>query len=58
MDGGDSPMCTVGGGPEIGDVESIASKGYVCQDCGNKFKGMGRRVRCPSCQSRNVKPAE
>jgi len=51
-------MCTVGGGPDIGDVESLASKGYICQDCGNKFKGMGRKPRCPSCQSRNVNPAE
>ena len=48
-------MCTVGGPPDISDVESLAAKDYECEDCGNKFKGMGRRVKCPSCQSKNVK---
>ncbi|MDD1752279.1 MAG: hydrogenase maturation nickel metallochaperone HypA [Methanotrichaceae archaeon] len=49
-------MCTVGGGPDIGNIEeSIATKGYECLDCKNKFKGMGRRPSCPACQSRNVK---
>ncbi|HWQ19178.1 MAG TPA: hypothetical protein VN455_05315 [Methanotrichaceae archaeon] len=48
-------MCTVGGGPDLGDVESLASKDYECLDCKNKFKGMGSRPRCPSCKSRNVK---
>ena len=51
-------MCTVGGGPDLGEVESLKAKEYECQDCGNKFKGMGRKPRCPSCQSRNVKPVE
>lgn len=49
-------MCTVGGGPDIGDVEQIVAKDYECLDCNNKFKAMGSRPRCPSCKSRNVKP--
>ncbi len=48
-------MCTVGGGPDIGEIESIAAKDYECEECKNKFKAMGRRVRCPSCKSKNVK---
>jgi Zn finger protein HypA/HybF involved in hydrogenase expression len=48
-------MCTVGGGPDIGDIESLVAKDYECLDCKNKFKGMGRRPMCPSCKSRNVK---
>ncbi len=48
-------MCTVGGGPDIGAIEGLATKEYECQDCKNKFKGMGRRVSCPSCRSKNVK---
>jgi Zn finger protein HypA/HybF involved in hydrogenase expression len=48
-------MCTVGGGPDIGNIETLAAKDYVCQDCKNQFKGMGRRPMCPACKSRNVK---
>jgi hypothetical protein len=55
--GGEGVMCTVGGGPDIGQIEEIAAKDYECLDCNNKFKAMGRRPMCPSCKSRNVKPA-
>jgi Zn finger protein HypA/HybF involved in hydrogenase expression len=48
-------MCTVGGGPDIGNIESLAARDYECLDCKNQFKGMGRRPMCPSCKSRNVK---
>lgn len=48
-------MCTVGGGPDIGEIETLAAKDYECLDCNNKFQGMGRRPMCPSCKSRNVK---
>ncbi|MDD1759200.1 MAG: hydrogenase maturation nickel metallochaperone HypA [Methanothrix sp.] len=50
-------MCTVGGGPDVGNIEEIAAKDYECLDCDNKFKAMGRRPMCPSCKSRNVKQA-
>ncbi len=51
-------MCTVGGGPDLGNIElSIAAKDYECLKCKNKFKAMGRKVVCPSCKSRDVKPA-
>jgi len=53
--GGEDEMCTVGGGPDIGNIESLAAKDYECLDCKNQFKGMGRRPMCPSCKSRNVK---
>jgi rubrerythrin len=52
-------MCTVGGPPDVGDLESsLESKEYKCRDCGNSFKGIGRRPMCPSCQSRNVELVE
>ena len=31
---------------------------YNCKDCGNSFKGLGKKVVCPSCQSDNVELAE
>ncbi len=37
-------MCTVGGGPDIGNIESLVAKDYECLDCKNQFKGMGRRL--------------
>jgi len=49
-------MCTVGGGPDIQQIEELAARDYECLDCSNKFKAMGRRPMCPSCKSRNVKP--
>jgi Zn finger protein HypA/HybF involved in hydrogenase expression len=49
-------MCTVGGGPDVGEIESIiTASDYVCLDCNNKFKAMGKKAMCPSCKSRNVK---
>ena len=53
--GGEGKMCTVGGGPDIGNIETLAAKDYECLDCKNQFKGMGRRPMCPTCKSRNVK---
>jgi hypothetical protein len=53
---GEGAMCTVGGGPDIGNIESLAAKDFECLDCKNKFKAMGRKAMCPSCKSRNVKP--
>lgn len=50
-------MCTVGGGPDIGNIESLAAQDFECLDCNNKFKAMGRKPMCPSCKSRNIKPA-
>ncbi len=49
-------MCSVGG--EIFDIEikelDAEAKFYKCDDCGNEFKGIGRKIVCPSCQSSNV----
>jgi len=53
--GGEDKMCTVGGGPDIGNIETLAAGDYECLECKNKFKGMGRRPMCPTCKSRNVK---
>ena len=48
-------MCTVGGGPDIGNIESLAAKDFECLDCKNKFKAMGRKVdvsflQIPECK--------
>ncbi|MGB9980426.1 hypothetical protein [Methanobacterium sp.] len=51
-------MCTVGG--PMGDIKlkKLKTKRYRCRDCGNEFKGIGKRVVCPSCQSDNVEALE
>jgi len=52
---GESEVCTVGGGPDVGNIESLTATDYECLDCKNKFKAMGRKPMCPGCKSRNVK---
>ena len=45
----------ISGGPMADvDLGKLKSKKYKCNDCGNKFKGIGKKVICPSCQSDNV----
>ena len=38
--------------------EKLKTKKYKCLDCGNDFKGLGKKVICPSCQSDNVEAQE
>ena len=40
------------------DGLKLKTKKYHCKDCGNSFKGLGKKVVCPSCQSDNVELAE
>lgn len=47
-------MCTVGGPMADVKMKKLKTKRYKCLDCGNDFKGLGKRVICPSCQSDNV----
>jgi Zn finger protein HypA/HybF involved in hydrogenase expression len=51
-------MCSVGdtfGNMEIPQFESTL---YKCSDCKNEFKGWGKKVICPSCQSKKVAPVD
>ncbi|MEA4957388.1 MAG: hypothetical protein VB038_06645 [Methanobrevibacter sp.] len=47
-------MCTVGGPMADIKMRKLKTKRYKCLDCGNDFKGLGKKVICPSCQSENV----
>ncbi len=49
-------MCLVDSSSTI-DIESgdLNATEYSCNDCGNKFRALGSRIRCPSCMSKNVK---
>ncbi len=47
-------MCSVGGPMDIEFSERVKGKDYKCNDCGEKFKGLGKKPVCPSCQSDNV----
>jgi len=48
-------MCTVGGPVDI-DIppERLKTKNYRCRECDEKFKGVGRKPVCPSCQSEDI----
>ena len=47
-------MCSVGESYGVDIDDDIPTKKYMCNKCGNKFKGMGRNVSCPGCQSKDV----
>lgn len=27
---------------------------YKCMDCGSKFRGVGKKMKCPTCESSKV----
>ena len=47
-------MCSVGDAFEVNVEGKLPVKEYSCNDCDSKFKGIGKNVMCPSCQSKNV----
>lgn len=47
-------MCSVGDSFDIDMEGKLPVKDYVCKACGNKFKGVGKNVKCPSFLSKNV----
>jgi len=49
-------MCSVGGEIYDFDIKELDAdaKYYRCGDCGNEFKGLGHKLRCPACHSANV----
>ncbi|HOI41121.1 MAG TPA: hypothetical protein PL168_10355 [Methanobacterium sp.] len=51
-------MCSVGGPMADLKMKKLKTKRYHCLDCDNEFKGIGRRVVCPACQSDNVEELE
>ncbi|KAF5424441.1 MAG: hypothetical protein C00003105_00774 [ANME-2 cluster archaeon HR1] len=50
-------MCSVGDGFGVDIQDVLEPKNYECNDCGNKFQGIGKKVTCPACQSNSVKLA-
>ncbi|ADP76821.1 conserved hypothetical protein [Methanothermus fervidus DSM 2088] len=51
-------MCSTGGPTIDVDLGKLKTKKCKCLDCGNTFKGVGKKIVCPSCQSENVKCSE
>ena len=47
-------MCSVGGPIDIDLEERLKPKNCQCNDCGGTFKGIGKKLRCPTCGSDNV----
>ncbi len=50
-------MCSVGDAFAVDTEDNFNPKEYICKDCGNKFKGIGKKIICPACQSSNVELA-
>ncbi|MHC1570522.1 MAG: FmdB family zinc ribbon protein [Methermicoccaceae archaeon] len=47
-------MGSIGDGFDM-DMEDVEVVDYECEECKNRFKAMGKDVRCPSCRSKNVR---
>ncbi len=48
-------MCLVDSSTTI-DIESgEMGTEYRCMDCDTRFRALGKRITCPSCQSTKVK---
>ena len=47
--------CSAGGPMEINilDADEDDTK---CNDCGNQFKRLSKKARCPECKSENLSP--
>ncbi|MCZ7381765.1 MAG: hypothetical protein O8C64_09405 [Candidatus Methanoperedens sp.] len=39
---------------EIEEGELVTEQ-YKCIDCNSRFRGIGKKIRCPTCESVNVK---
>ncbi len=46
-------MCSVGDAFNI-EIQQLNAKFYRCNDCNGEFRGFGKKVICPSCQSNKV----
>ncbi len=46
-------MCSVGDAFNI-EIAALNAKFYKCAECSNEFRGVGKKVVCPSCNSDNV----
>jgi len=47
-------MCSVGDTFGSMEIPEFESKLFKCDDCKNEFKGIGKKVICPSCMSKKV----
>ncbi len=48
-------MCLIDSSTSIDiDPDKVGDQ-YRCIDCNNIFRGIGKRIRCPSCESVNIK---
>lgn len=48
-------MCLVDSSTSI-DIDSAEiGNQYKCMDCETKFRGLGKKIKCPSCESTNIK---
>ena len=55
--GGEILMCSVGDAFSVDVADSLETKSYKCKDCQNEFQGMGKKIICPTCLSKNVEVA-
>lgn len=53
-------MCFVDAGSSSIDIEQseLETTRYKCMDCESVFKTIGKRIKCPTCESTRVQKIE
>lgn len=47
-------MCLIDGSNIDIESDGLEFTNYKCVDCDSKFKAIGKRVRCPTCESSHI----
>jgi rubrerythrin len=47
-------MCSVGGPMDVEYNDRASGADYSCNECGSRFRTIGKHPMCPTCQSEDV----
>ena len=47
-------MCLIDSSTSIDIDSGDIGDQYICTNCETKFRGLGKKIKCPSCESANV----
>ena len=48
-------MCLIDSSTSIDIDSGDIGNQYICTNCETKFRGLGKKIKCPSCESANIK---
>lgn len=48
-------MCLVDSSTSIDIETDQMGEQYICIDCETKFRALGKKIKCPTCESTHIK---